>query len=90
MWFVRHNDLANVVARPEGLASRIASVGWVVWFYLYKIAVPVNLAMVYPRWDVDGGRIVVCAPGMFDALPGGVLVVSQVLRERGWPPQDRS
>ena len=39
--------------RPEGMASRVAAVGWVVWFYLGKAIVPLNLAMVYPRWDVD-------------------------------------
>jgi len=39
--------------RPEGMASRVAAVGWVVWFYLGKALVPLDLAMVYPRWDVD-------------------------------------
>lgn len=56
-WFESHNAIGNTVVRPEGFASRVASVGWVFWFYLYKIAFPVNLAMVYPRWEIDGGCI---------------------------------
>ncbi len=39
--------------RPESMASRLAAVGWVVWFYLGKTLVPVRLTMVYPRWEVD-------------------------------------
>lgn len=60
--FQNHHAIAGDVVRPEGLASRIASVGWVFWFYLYKIVAPVNLAMIYPRWDIDGGRIVSFVP----------------------------
>jgi tetratricopeptide (TPR) repeat protein len=51
-----------VIVRPEGLASRIAASGWIVWFHLYKIFLPINLAMVYPRWDVDGGRVISFVP----------------------------
>jgi len=62
IWFQYHNAICGDVVRPEGLASRIASVGWVVWFYLYKIVVPINLAMVYPRWDVSGQQILSYVP----------------------------
>lgn len=64
IWFQHNNAISGVVVRPEGVASRIASVGWVIWFYLYKIVVPVNLAMVYPRWHVDGGNILSYVPLM--------------------------
>src|SRR5262249_931414 len=33
-----------------------------VWFYLYKILVPVNLVIIYPRWDVDAGHVVAWLP----------------------------
>ncbi len=62
VWFQHHNAIAGEVVRPEGPASRIAAAGWVVWFYLYKIILPINLAMVYPRWDVDGGRVLSYVP----------------------------
>ncbi len=38
---------------PDGLLSRIAASGWVVWFYLGKALLPLRLAMLYPRWQVD-------------------------------------
>jgi len=62
VWFQHHHGTAHDVARPEGLASRIAASGWVVWFYLYKIFLPIDLAMIYPRWDVDGGRVISFVP----------------------------
>lgn len=62
LWFHHHNSIAGVDVRPEGLAPRVASVGWVFWFYLYKLLAPVNLVMIYPRWEIDGGRFLSFAP----------------------------
>lgn len=39
--------------RPESLASRLAASGWMLWFYLGSVFVPLRLTMVYPRWQVD-------------------------------------
>ena len=51
--FFQQGVTVTDVPRPEGALSRLAAAGWCVWFYLYKALVPVNLVMVYPRWDVD-------------------------------------
>jgi len=59
-----HIAIADDIVRPEGLASRIASVGWVVWFYLYKIVFPTHLIMIYPRWEIPGDRILSFIPLM--------------------------
>ena len=40
-------------ARPEGFMSCLAASGWCLWFYLYKMVLPVRLSMLYPRWDVN-------------------------------------
>jgi len=48
--------------RPEGMASRIAAVGPMVWFYFAKILVPRNLMLTYPRWDIDGGSVLSYGP----------------------------
>lgn len=53
MWFHAHRVLPHLAARPEGFFSRLAAAGWAVWFYLYKAVLPLDLAMVYPRWRVD-------------------------------------
>lgn len=57
IWFQQHHAIAGAQVRPEPYASRIASAGWVVWFYLYKLIWPANLLMVYPRWEIDGYRL---------------------------------
>lgn len=48
--------------RPEGLASRIAASGWIMWFYISKAILPVNLMMVYPRWSVSGSNPIAYLP----------------------------
>lgn len=62
IWCEHQNAISGEIVRPEGPGSRIAASGWIVWFYLYKIVIPINLAMVYPRWDVDGGRLLSYVP----------------------------
>jgi tetratricopeptide (TPR) repeat protein len=37
------------------LVERLLIAGRVIWFYLGKLFWPVNLAFVYPRWDVSQG-----------------------------------
>src|SRR5262249_40505630 len=54
--------------------------GWSVWFYLYKLIWPLNLSFVYPRWTIDGGRLLSFVP---DLLLLGVVSVAWV-RRRTW------
>jgi len=37
----------------EPWLSRIAEAGWNVWFYIYKAIVPLNLTMIYPKWEIN-------------------------------------
>jgi tetratricopeptide (TPR) repeat protein len=53
VWFQQHNVIRHEIVRPEGGASRAVAAGWAGCFYLYKAVLPWNLAMVYPRWNVD-------------------------------------
>ncbi len=62
VWFQRHNAIGQEVVRAEGAASRIAAAGWIVWFYLCKILLPVGLCAVYPRWEVDGSSLLSFLP----------------------------
>jgi len=52
VWIQRGAGLGTVV-REDGLWSRLAGAGWAVWFYLYKALVPLHLAFIYPRWQID-------------------------------------
>lgn len=54
IYFQHNNAISGVVVRAEPFFSRLAAVGWVVWFYLYKLLLPIDLAMVYPRWSIEG------------------------------------
>lgn|GEM_PF-1198057 len=56
IYFQHHHAISEGIdARPEGILSRITAAGWIVWFYLYKTILPVNLCMIYPRWNVQPG-----------------------------------
>jgi protein O-mannosyl-transferase len=50
VWFQRHGS--GEVFRTAGFIERLLGAGCVVWFYLYKPLLPINLASVYPQWHI--------------------------------------
>jgi tetratricopeptide (TPR) repeat protein len=64
--------------RPEGLLSRVAATGWVLWFYLRNSLAPTDLMMVYPRWQLDERRALAWLP------LAAWLVMLALLAWRGW------
>ena len=62
MWFQKHNVIGATLVRPEGICSRLAAAGWMVWFYLFKLLLPAGLCVIYPRWEVDGASLLAFAP----------------------------
>ncbi len=59
--------------------ERVLLAGRAVWFYALTLALPVNLAFVYPRWTIDQ------AVWWQYAFPVALAVVAVVLwRVRGW------
>jgi tetratricopeptide (TPR) repeat protein len=55
IWFQKHGS-AEVI-RNSGLFERLSGAGAVVWFYLYKILLPLNLMFVYPQWRIQAGDL---------------------------------
>jgi Flp pilus assembly protein TadD len=53
----------------DSVVSRIAASGWVTAFYLWKALVPIGLAMIYPRWNVDPATVSAWMPWL---LLGGL------------------
>src|SRR5262249_14518151 len=51
IWFQTHGVESGV--RSASFAQRLAGAGGVIWFYLSKALVPVNLVLVYPQWSIE-------------------------------------
>ena len=49
IWFQHHQVLQGSLVRSEGFFARLATAGWIPWFYLYKAFLPLNLTVVYPK-----------------------------------------
>jgi len=52
IWFQSHQAVGNETVQTENFLGRLAGAGWAVWFYLGKALLPVNLSMIYPRWEI--------------------------------------
>ena len=69
VWFQYHRVMGGHPVRTEGFAGRLAAAGCVPWFYLSKALLPVDLMVIYPRWEIDGARWISYMPGII--LAGG-------------------
>ncbi|MFA6133169.1 MAG: tetratricopeptide repeat protein [Phycisphaerae bacterium] len=57
----------------ENFFYRLAQAGCAPWFYLYKALLPIHLAMIYPRWNIDSWAIGWYLPGVM--LVGAFLLL---------------
>jgi len=56
-----------------GLVERMLGAGAVVWFYLYKALLPVNLSFFYPKWHIQAGDVRWWLPLLAAVAVTGVL-----------------
>ncbi|MGO9246740.1 MAG: tetratricopeptide repeat protein [Verrucomicrobiia bacterium] len=68
VWFQYHRAMLENPVRSDSFLARLAIAGWVPWFYLYKALLPLNLTVIYAKWQIDAGHWV-------SYLPGALLVV---------------
>ncbi|MGD0650693.1 MAG: tetratricopeptide repeat protein [Verrucomicrobiia bacterium] len=68
VWFQAVRVLGGQPARTDGFLARLTGAGWAVWFYFFKVAAPVRLTMIYPRWEIDPSRPVVYVPALLLVL----------------------
>jgi tetratricopeptide (TPR) repeat protein len=71
VWCQTHG--MEVVIRNAGYLERLLGAGCVIWFYLYKAILPVNLAFIYPQWRIETGNLLWWLPLL------AALVVTAVL-----------
>lgn len=66
-------------ARGHDTVSRLASLGWTAWFYVWKTWWPFEPCFIYPRWRIDGWNPLHWLPN------AGILAVALLLaRWRHW------
>lgn len=53
IWFQHNRAMLGDVPVGPSLANRMVTAGCAFWFYIFKIIVPINLSMIYPKWEVD-------------------------------------
>jgi Flp pilus assembly protein TadD len=80
VWFQSILLLGGQPARTDSFLARLACAGWAVWFYLFKAVLPVRLAMIYPRWEIDPSKPVVYLPVFLFAL----VLTCCWLKRRSW------
>jgi hypothetical protein len=51
IWFQTH--IGGEVIRHATPAERLAGAGAVVWFYLSKAVLPLDLSFIYPNWQIE-------------------------------------
>jgi tetratricopeptide (TPR) repeat protein len=54
VWFQTHGS--GEVLRIASFLERVLGAGGVLWFYLYKVLFPIDLAFVYPQWHIAAGN----------------------------------
>lgn len=56
IWFQTH--LAGEAIRHATFAERLAGAGAVVWFYVYKALLPIDLSFIYPNFQIEVSQLV--------------------------------
>ncbi len=78
VWFQTHGE--DIEIRTVGFAGRLLGAGGVIWFYLYKALLPVDLAFIYPQWRIEAGN-----PLWWLPLLAALVVTAVLWRYRqGW------
>jgi len=71
IWFHSTHALKPLGIRSDDFTFRLAAAGWAPWFYLWKVLLPVDLMMVYPKWRID--------PSYWVSYLPGVLVIASLM-----------
>jgi tetratricopeptide (TPR) repeat protein len=73
IWFQYNRALGGGTVRTDSFLCRVVAAGWVPWFYLSKAILPLDLTVVYPRWNINASQWLAYLPGVI--LVGCFMVV---------------
>jgi tetratricopeptide (TPR) repeat protein len=78
IWFQTHGT--DIKIRNADFTERLLGAGGVVWFYLYRALLPIDLAFIYPQWHIEAGNPLWWLPLL------AVLAITTVLWRygKGW------
>lgn len=83
VWFQTHQAIRTVTVQQEDFMGRSFGAAGAIWFYLGKTLLPLDLCMIYPRWEIS-------AVTLKTVLPLILLVMTAILlwgfRKRGTRP----
>ena len=71
IWFQR-SDVGEII-RNAGFLERLLGAGSVVWFYLYKALLPLNLIFIYPQWNIQTDQLLWWLPLLAAVVVTAVL-----------------
>ncbi len=83
IWFQTHQTFTTGKVQTENFFGRLAGAGMAVWFYLAKALLPLNLNLIYPRWNVNAAAPLSYLPVLL--LCGAFLLCWKFRRSRGRP-----
>jgi protein O-mannosyl-transferase len=78
VWFQYSNAMHWRTVRDADFWGRLAGAGWPPWFYFFKAMWPFDLKLIYPKWQIDPGRLLSWLPGTL--LVGCFLFLWRVRR----------
>jgi tetratricopeptide (TPR) repeat protein len=64
IWFQHHRAMGTQATQTMSFAARLATAGYIPWFYLYKALLPVDLTVIYPKWVIDPSSWASYVPGI--------------------------
>ncbi|MFZ5831939.1 MAG: tetratricopeptide repeat protein, partial [Planctomycetota bacterium] len=76
--------IGGIDVRGQDLPARLASLGWVAWFYVLQTVRVWELCFCYPRWTIDGTSLLAWLPNLaVAAMAAGTWLKRKVW---GWTP----
>jgi protein O-mannosyl-transferase len=79
MWWEKHHQGTGFVNLGLSSTEKTLIAGRALWFYLWKLIWPVNLAFSYPRWNIDAHSVLQYG---WPAASAAVLICACIWRER--------